>query len=90
MQRKDFKSKLFKKKIKSEEMDYWLYLYAEILLRLKKHDYLKCTCSYCISDKLKLEHLLHQIEDAGHIPPNPKANKFTGKGDCGRRLDPVA
>jgi len=30
------------------------------------------------------------MEEEGHISPNPKANKFTGKGNCGRRLGPVA
>ena len=90
MQRKDFKSKLFKKKIKSDEMDYWLYLCAEILFRLKQHEDLKCTCSYCFSYKLKLTHFLHQLEEERYIPLNPNANKFSGKGDCSRRLYPIA
>ena len=90
MQRKEFKSRLFKKKIKSDEKDYWFLLYAESLYRIKQLDDLNCTCCYCFSTKLKLEHLIHQIEEDEHIQPNPKANKLTGKGDCGRRLGPVA
>ena len=90
MQRKEFKSRLFKKKIKADEKDYWFFLYAEVLYRLKQSDDLNCTCCYCFSEKLKLEHLIREIEEDEHIQPNPKANKLTGKGDCGRRLCPVA
>ncbi len=90
MQRKEFKSRLFKKKIKADNIDYWFFLYAETLYRLKQMEDLNCTCCYCFSEKLKLEHLIHQIEEDEHILQNPKANKITGKGDCGRRLGPVA
>jgi len=90
MQRKEFKSRLFKKKIKPIETDYWFFLYAEALYRLKQIEDLKCTCCYCFTEKLKLEHLIRHIEEDGHIPPNPKANPIIGKGDCGRRLGPVA
>jgi hypothetical protein len=90
MERKEFNSRLFRKKIKVDDIDYWFFLYAEALFRLKQSDDLKCTCSFCFSEKLKLKHLIHQIEEDEHIPPNPKANKFTGKGNCGRRLGPVA
>jgi len=30
------------------------------------------------------------MEDEDHVRANPKANKLSGKGDCGRRLGPVA
>ena len=90
MQRKEFRSRLFKKKIKSVEIDYWFFLYAEILYRLKQLYDLKCPCGHCFSEKLHLEHLIYQIEEDQHIQSNPKANKLTGKGDCGRRLGPVA
>jgi len=90
MRRKEFKSRLFKKKIQPTDIDYWIFLYAEALYRLKQMEDLNCTCCYCFSEKLKLEHLIHNIEEDMHIKPNPKANKITGKGDCGRRLGPVA
>lgn len=90
MQRKEFKSRLFKKIIKLDDLDYWNYLYAKSLFRLKLFDELNCTCSHCFSEKLKMQHILNQIEEEGHIPPIPKKNKITGKGDCGRRLGPVA
>ena len=90
MQRKDFKSRLFKKNIRSEDLDYWFYLYAESLYRLKLNTELNCTCSHCFSEKLKMQNLLSHIEEEGHIPPILKKSKMTGRGDCGRRLGPVA
>ena len=90
MQRKDFKSRLFKKNIKSDDLDYWFYLYAETLYRLKLITELNCPCSECWVEKTKLNHLLDQIEEEGHIPPIKRKSKMTGKGDCGRRLGPVA
>ena len=90
MQRKQFKSRLFKKTIKQDDINYWDYLYAESLFRLKQLEDLNCPCSFCFSEKVKITHLISQMEEENHIQPNPKANKFRGKGDCGRRLDPVA
>ena len=90
MQRKSFKSRLFKKNIKSDDLDYWFYLYAESLYRLKLNIELNCPCSECWVEKTKLNHLLDEIEEEGHILPIRKKNKWTGKGDCGRRLGPVA
>jgi len=90
MQRKDFKSRLFSKKIKSDDLNYWYYLYADALYRLKLNTELNCLCSDCLVEKTKLNNLLDKIEEEGHIPPIPKKNKMTGKGDCGRRLGPVA
>ncbi len=90
MQRKNFKSRLFKKNIKADDLDYWFYLYAESLCRLKLNTALNCPCSECWVEKTKLNHLLDQIEEEGHIPPIKRKSKMTGKGDCGRRLGPVA
>ena len=90
MKRKSFKSHLFKRRIKSEELDFWFYLYAETLYRLKLKTELNCPCSECWVERSKLNHLLDQIEEAGHIPEIKRKSKMTGKGDCGRRLGPVA
>ncbi len=90
MYRKEFKSRLFKKKIRADDKDFWFFLYAEVQYRLKQLDDLKCPCGHCFSEKLRLEQILIQIEEDQHIQSNPKANKLTGKGDCGRRLGPVA
>ena len=90
MQRKDFKSRLFRKTIKSDDLDFWFYLYAESLYRLKLNTALNCPCSECCVEKTKLNHLLDQIEEAGHISSIKRKSKITGKGYCGRRLGPVA
>jgi len=90
MQRKDFQSRLFIKSIKADSLYYCFYLYAEALYRLKLNTELNCPCSECWVEKTKLNHLLAQIEEEGHIPPIRKKNNWTGKGDCGRRLGPVA
>lgn len=90
MQRKQFKSRLFKKIIKIDDLDYWSYLYAESLYRLKQLDDFKCPCGFCFSEKVRLEYLIRQMEEENHIPANLKANKLSGRGDCGRRLGPVA
>ena len=90
MQRKQFKSRLFKKTIKPDDLDYWFYLYAESLYRLKQLADLKCSCGFCFAEKVRLEHLIQKMEEENHIQANPKANKLSGRGDCGRRLEPVA
>jgi hypothetical protein len=90
MQRKDFKSRLFRKNIKSDHLDYWYYLYAETLYRLKLNSELNCPCSYCWVEKTRYNHILDQLEEEGHIPPIKRKSKMSGKGDCGKRLGPVA
>jgi len=87
--KKNFKSHLFKKTIKAEDLDFWFYLYAEALYRLKLNSELNCSCSDCWVEKTKLNHLLDQIEEAGHIPIIKRKSKLTGKGNCGRRLGPA-
>jgi hypothetical protein len=39
---------------------------------IKILDDLKCTCSQCFLEKLKLQYLLYNIEEEGHIPFIPK------------------
>jgi len=90
MERKEFKSKLFSKKIEADDKDYWFYLYADVLYRLKQLTDLNCSCGSCFSDKIHFKNLLDKMESEGHIKPHPKAIKITGQGDCGRRLGPIA
>ena len=90
MQRKDFKSRLFRKSIKADDLDYWNFLFAEALYRLKLNTELNCPCSECWVENTKLNHLLDQIEEEGHISSIKRKSKMTGKGDCGKRLGPVA
>ncbi len=90
MERKEFKSKLFSKKIKVDDLDYWFYLYADVLYRLKQLNDLNCPCSFCLKDKVHYENLLEKMLIEGHIKKHPKAYPISGKGDCGRRLGPIA
>ena len=90
MERKTFYSRMFKRKIKTDNVDYWTFLYTEILFRLKALEELKCPCSSCFSDKVKLQHLLEQLMEAGHIEKIKRPANFTDLGDCGRRLGPRA
>lgn len=90
MQRKNFKSLLFKKNIKADNLDYWFFLYAETLYRLKLNEELSCTCSECRAEKTRYNYILDHIEEEGYIPPIRRKNKLSGKGDCGRTLGPVA
>lgn len=90
MQRKNFKSRLFNKNIKAHDLAYWSYLYSETLYRLKLNEELNCPCSECWVERTRYNHILDQLEEEGHIPPIKRKNKITGKGDCGRRLGPVA
>jgi hypothetical protein len=90
MERKEFKSVLFSKKIKTDNLAYWFYLYADLLYRLKKLTDLNCTCSFCFKDKVHSESLLDKMTTEGHIKKHPKSYPITGKGECGRNLGPAA
>jgi len=90
LKRKEFKSRLFKRKISPDDLDYWFYLYADILYRLKQLTDLNCPCTYCRAEKTKLNDLCCQIESGRYIPPHPKAPNITREGNCGRRLGPAA
>ena len=59
------------------------------LLNIMLND-LNCICTSCFVEKLKYQNLLEKIIADGHLKPHPKARDLTGKGDCGRRLGPVA
>ena len=85
MKKKLFKSRLFNKSILENDKDYWLYLYADILFRLKQLQELNCPCVNCFHDKMKLTHLIRDLINDNHIKENLKPTNFTGKGDCGRK-----
>jgi hypothetical protein len=87
MERKIFKSRLFQRIIKPDNLDYWMYLYAEALYRIKQLEDLNCPCGSCFADKMKTKHLLDKLENDGHVTQNKRPINFTGKGDCGRRPD---
>jgi hypothetical protein len=90
MERKTFKSRLFQRTIKPDNLDYWMYLYAEALFRIRELEVLNCPCGSCFGDLMKTKHLLEKMEIDEHIPPLKHPLNFTGVGDCGRRLHPRA
>jgi hypothetical protein len=90
MNRKAFRTKLFKRTVNPDNSDYWQLLYAEVLYRLKELEDLKCPCSFCFKDRVYLKNSLDRMVNEGYIPENKKPDNFTGKGDCGRRMGPAA
>lgn len=81
---KPFKSRLFNRSIPANDKEYWIYLYADIIFRLKQIEELNCPCGTCFRDKLHFNFLIKEMIKANHIKENPKPINFTGKGDCGR------
>ena len=84
MEKKSFKSRLFNRKIIENEKDYWIYLYADVLFRLKQLEEFNCPCGKCFDDKRNYNWLIKSLIQDNHIKENPKPINFTGKGDCGR------
>lgn len=89
MERKTFYSHLFRKKIESINSDYWMLLFAEAMFREKELEELKCPCSSCFADLVKVRHIIKQMEIDGHIPAFKRPKNFTGLGDCGRKIHPI-
>jgi hypothetical protein len=84
MEKKPFKSRLFNRIIQINDNDYWVYLYSDILFRLKQIEELNCSCGRCFQDKINFNFLIKEMIKDNHIKENPKPVNFTGKGDCGR------
>ena len=80
MEKKAFKSRLFSRKIIESEKDYWIYLYADVLFRLKLLEELNCPCGKCSDDKRNYNWLIKSMINDNHIKENPKPINFTGKG----------
>jgi hypothetical protein len=81
---------MFKRKINVDNVDYWNFLYAEVLFRLKAVEELKCPCGSCFSDKLKFNHLIDRLIEDGHIDKIKRPTNFIGEGDCGRKIKPLS
>jgi len=84
MDKKTFHSRLFKRKITPDNPDFWIFLHAEILHRLKQLEDLNCKCNYCARDKSNLKRILDYAINDGHIEENPKPRNFAGIGYCER------
>lgn len=89
MERKTFYSRVFKKKINTDNVEYWNFLFAELLFRLKSLKELNCPCGSCFSDKIKLDYLIDQLIEKGHADKFKRPTNFTGCGDCGRKINPI-
>lgn len=86
MESKEFKSRLFKRKIESDNPDYWNILYAEILFRLREIDDLYCFCEHCQLNTDNLNRIIKALEKDGHIEENHKPRNFAGQGFCSKKL----
>lgn len=86
MERKTFYSKLFKRNINQEEADFWQFLYAELLHRLREIDDLYCFCEHCQENTDNLNRIIKDMEKAGVIEENRKPRNFAGKGYCKKKM----
>jgi len=48
MEKKAFRSQLFRRKIDVYESDYWSIVWAETLFRIDDLEFRKCTCFKCL------------------------------------------
>ena len=64
---KPFKSRLFRRIVKPDNLAYWDYLYAEILFRIKQIEDLNCPCGSYFADKCNLKRLLADMEEEEKI-----------------------
>lgn len=90
---KPFKSLLFRRIIQPGSIDYWDYLHAEALFRLKQVELLNCPCHHCLKDKTHYRWLIDKLENEGKISMYKRPTNFTRIGKCGRDengLPPVA
>ena len=58
MEAKTFHSRLFKRKINPDNPDYWTFLYADLLFRIRELDDRNCFCHYCNADKAKFNSII--------------------------------
>ncbi len=82
MDKKDFYSRLFNRKIKTDNPDFWIFLYAEVQHRLKQIEDLNCLCHFCENEQFQLKNILSRLIKDGHIKENPKPTNFARKGYC--------
>lgn len=88
MDKKDFKSRLFNKKILTDDQDYWKLLLAEVLFRLQEIEQLNCPCNICLTEKIHLKQLINNMVKDFHIMRFRQPG-FTGVGDCERTSEPL-
>jgi len=50
MNKKNFRSQLFRKEIKVNDPEYWIKVYAELLFRINELEVQNCNCFKCQTD----------------------------------------
>jgi len=70
MEKKEFQSQLFRRKINIYEPDYWPLVHAETLYRIKDLVIKQCSCFKCCQDLEKYKDFLTRLRSASVLPQN--------------------
>lgn len=70
MEKKEFQSQLFRRKINVYEQDYWPLVHAETLYRIKDLEIKKCPCFKCMQDLDRLNEYLKKLMSHSQGPIN--------------------
>jgi len=68
MEKKEFQSQLFRRKINVYEPDYCPIVHAETLYRIKDLEIKKCSCFKCIQDLDRLNEFLNKLMSLSPTP----------------------
>jgi len=68
MEKKAFRSQLFRRKIDVYESDYWSIVWAETLFRIDDLEFRKCTCFKCLTDLEEYKGFLTRLRSASLLP----------------------
>jgi len=70
MEKKAFRSQLFRRKIDVNETDYWSIVWAETLFRIDDLEVRKCSCFKCSTDLEKYNEFLTRLRSSSLLPQN--------------------
>lgn len=62
MIKKDFRSQLFRKEILTNDPEYWIKVYAELLFRIDELEEQKCNCFKCQSDLITYQKFFNKLK----------------------------
>jgi len=68
MEKKAFRSQLFRRQIEVYEPDYWPIVHAETLYRIKDLEIKKCSCFKCMQDLDRLNDYLNKLMSHSQEP----------------------
>ena len=86
MEAKTFHSRLFKKKINPDNPDYWTFLYAELLFRIRQIYDLNCVRHFCGPEINRLNSVIKEMGKNKLIEENQKPSKLANRGYCSKKL----